>query len=274
MTAEDRLSELMDAATCALDPPIEAILVAGERLGRARRRRRRIAILAGTAAVVLLAGAGVAAGLHGTDLDHDYGAAGQVTRPSQPAQPEPASSAAAPSPVPTGQVPINATAAVRILKRLGSPTWIFGSYEASAPGSLLRVNIDDGYGLAQIFVAVAPAARSGMDPVDCTPQWLAIKAAGSPAGGAVQPSCHELTEPNGDRVMEQILAPAGSNVVIYRVIADRSDGLAVEIAAQNGDPASTVNEVTRALPPLSPYRWMSIATNRAWQLDVPAALAN
>ncbi|MGH3628357.1 MAG: hypothetical protein ACRDRL_13085, partial [Sciscionella sp.] len=56
--AEDRLAQLMDAATRTLDPPIESILTEGVRLGAARRRRRRAAVAGGTAAAVLLAAAG------------------------------------------------------------------------------------------------------------------------------------------------------------------------------------------------------------------------
>src|SRR5215472_1440816 len=62
--AEDGLSEIMDAATRALAPPIDAILAEGERLGRRRRRRRHAAIATGTAVVVLAGGVGVAAAVH------------------------------------------------------------------------------------------------------------------------------------------------------------------------------------------------------------------
>src|SRR5438309_506533 len=120
--AEDRLSELMDAATCALDPPIETLLAGGERLGRARKRRRHIAVASGAAAVVLLAGAGVAVGMRDTGPGDSYGVAGHLTRPSQSTEPIPASPAPSVSPVAPnlfasprgrrpGEVPINATAA-------------------------------------------------------------------------------------------------------------------------------------------------------------------
>ncbi|MBS2965525.1 hypothetical protein KGA66_20920 [Actinocrinis puniceicyclus] len=274
--AEDRLCELMDAATCALDPPIGDILAAGERLGRARRRRRRTLTAAGTAAVVLLTGVGLAAGMRGSDLD-DFDAAGQVSRPTRTALPSPDSGAptaasliAPPSPRPTGDlIPMSPAMAFQILRKL-TPGWHYSTYGSSDSGTLLQVNADDGNGRSHIELLIAPVTDSGMIPVDCTVQRV-TSGAGASRSGYVQPSCTVVTYPNGDKAMEQVLTSPPSRVVIYRVVVDRTDGIAVEITAQNGDPLSST-EATRPLPPLTLNRWAVIALDRQWQLQVPASL--
>ena len=295
--AEDRLSQLMDAATCALDPPIESILAAGERLGRVRRRRRHIAIASGTAAMVLLAGVGVAVGLHDTDPADSYGAAGHVIGPSHVPIPDSLAPTAIPSPVPSptsaglfgfsnlkpkpGEAPINAPAAVTILRKLVAATWTFGAYKPASRGSLLRVNVDDGKGVSQIFVDIAPVAKGGIDPVDCALQGLGLPQATPSSGAKLRPNalgtlseCYtESNTVTGDTAMLEVIAPPASKVVIYRVIVNRPDGVAIEITAQNGDPGSAANEVTRALPPLDVETWGIVASSPMWQPYVSAALA-
>ncbi|HZU54668.1 MAG TPA: hypothetical protein VFA06_02240 [Actinocrinis sp.] len=297
--AEDRLSELMDAATCALDPPIDDILAAGERLGRARKRRRHIAVAAGTAVVVLLAGAGVAVGMGDPDFGGDYDAAGHVNGPSHPAMPipDPLAPSGTTSPVPSptstgpfgfdklkpgpGETPINATAAVNILRKLVAANWKFGDYKPASRGSLLRVDVDDGRGISQIFVGIAPVGSSSMDPVDCSLQGLGLPRA-TPSSGAklgltgLRPISECYVESNtvtGDTAMLEVIAPSASNVVTYRVIVNRRDGVAVEITAQNGDPGSAATEVTRALPPLNVEQWGFIASSPMWQPYVPVSFA-
>lgn len=302
--AEDRLSELMDAATCALDPPIDALLAGGERLGRARKRRRHIAIVAGSAAVVLLGGVGVAAGLRGAGPATSYGVAGHLTGQSHSASPRPAS----PEPSPTlsspafpappgpkpGEVPINAAAALNILRQLVPATWKFGAYQSFSPGWLLRVNVDDGKGVGQISVRVAAVANSGMDPVDCAKQAYQGNAAPSisptsvrrggaspssdpaPPGGSTSntpvPECFvEGIDSGAGNAMVQVITAPPSKVVVDRVIANQATGVAVEIAVQNGDPQS--GAVTRTWPPGGIDKWNGIALDHMWQLYVPASLA-
>lgn len=304
--AEDRLSELMDAATCALDPPIDDILAAGERLGRARKRRRHIAVAAGTAVVVLLAGAGVAVGVGDPDFGGDYDAAGNVTGPRQ-ATPIPDTRAPSelesPNATPTtadlfgfdtvppkpGEVPISATAAVNILRKLVAANWRFGAYKPSSTRSLLQVDVDDGKGLSEISVAIAPVGTSYMSPVDCAKQGFSGPATPSPNPAGLSPTsdpaaakgavaagksgCYVAGYDNGDQVMLEVLTSPQSNVVIDRVIANRSDGIAIEIMAWNGDPTSAYDQVTRAWPPLDVERWADIAVSRMWQPYVSASLA-
>lgn len=286
--AEDRLSELMSAATCALDPPIDAILAAGERLGRARRRRRRATLAAGSAAVVLLAGAGVAAGIHDPDLVGDYDVASHATHSARPIPVQRAPAAVStsspvaetPAAQPTGDLtPIDAQAAVVILRKLVAASWYFGSYPPASPGSVLLVDVDDGQGRAQIFVNVAPSAKSGMDPVDCVLQQARLKAqaqaksytTSSPNGYLA--SCNVVALPNGDTAMEEVITPPHTRIVMDRVVVNRSDGLSVEITAQNGAPGSNGTVVTRPLPPLNPAVWAIVASSRLWQLEVPVAEA-
>jgi hypothetical protein len=304
--AEDRLSELMDAATCALDPPIESLLAGGERLGRARKRRRHIALASGAMAVVLLAGAGVAVGLRDTGPARGYSVAGHQTRPPQSLAPQPASPAQTPSPTGSstfpapharkpGEVPIDATAAINILRELAAKNWQFGTPLPSTPGSLLNVDVDDGKGLAQITVNIAPAANSGMEPADCSRQHLGLPTfSASPTGprwtgGASPPSSPDpapftvtptssecyITQmaTTGDVAMTEVLVSPPSKAVVDRVIAYRADGIAIEITARNGDLKSIGAGVTRVWPPLDDNKWTFIALDPIWQLYVPAALA-
>lgn len=304
--AEDRLSELMDAATCALDPPINDILAAGERLGRARKRRRHIAVAAGTAAVVLLAGAGVAVGVGDPEFAGDYDAAGHVTGPSHQAAQIPDTRAPATLESPTanpttadlfgfdtvppkpGEVPINATAAVNILRKLVAANWKFGAYKPSSTRSLLQVDVDDGKGLSEISVTIAPVGTSYVSPVDCAKQGFSGAATPSSNPDGFSPTsdpaaakgiapakseCYVAGYDTGDRVMLEVLTSPQSNVVIDRVVANRSDGVAIEIMAWNGDPTSAYDHVTRAWPPLDVERWAYIAVSRMWQPYVSASLA-
>lgn len=297
--AEDRLSELMDAATCALDPPISAILAEGERLGRSRRRRRRAAVATGTATVVLLAGAGVAVGLrvmHTTQYDADdavpavHRLSRAPTGPGAESGPEAAASPnsagadassapefATPSPTPTASealVPINSAAAFYILKTRVPADWKYGTYELSTSNtSLLTVDVNDGSGLARIFVAIATTANSGMDPVDCSLQTPLLEGGGKRPTGALPASCAVQHYPDGDQVMAEVLKADPYGEYQYRIIANRADGVALEITAANGDWGNPATEVTRAVPPLTVAAWTQIALDPLWQLMVPVKMA-
>jgi hypothetical protein len=282
MNAEDRLAELMDAATRALNPPIEDILAEGERRGRVRRRRRRAALAGGTAAAVLLAagGAVLAERAEHTPRGITVGAGGAAeaagsaeARPGGPS-PSPRSTVSPAGDAASVQtVPINAIAAANILRRLVGGAWKLGGFAASTPGSVLDVDIEDGLGPARIFVDVAPAAKSGMDPIDCTPQVGLLKGGGPRPVGALPPSCSVETFPNGDRAMVEVLAADTSGEYQYRIIVSRADGVAVEITAANGDWNNPKAAVTRARPPLTPAQWTAIALSAAWQVNVPVTLA-
>jgi hypothetical protein len=279
MNAEDRLSELMDAATRALNPPLEAMLEEGERRGRRRRRIRRAAVAAGTAAVVLLAAGGAALAERATDRpQYNVGLGPVIGKPTAGATPSPrlstpatADSAQTPSPVSTstqGLIPINSAAAVNILKRLVAAKWKFMSYDPTTTGALTFA-VDDGQGLAQIFVAVQPAAASGMDAIDCTEQTALIQGGGKRPVGAVPASCVVRTYTNGDKAMQEVLKADAYGQYQYRIIVSRADGVAVEITAANGSWQSAATEVTRPRPPLSAAQWTTVALNPAWQPRMP-----
>jgi len=282
--AEDRLSALMDAATRALAPPVESILAEGERLGRRRRRRRRAAIATGTAALVLVGGAGTVAGVRLARTDHqqnpNLGAAAIVQRTSRaPTSASPAPTAAPSAVLPAtptapstdGVEPINSETAVKLLKLNGAADWKFGSYHPknNNPASLLNVDVEDGRGLARIFIAIGSTTDSGMDPADCSFQAKLLQDVKGRPTGAPPASCNVRTLPNGDKVMQEVLRADQYGEYQYRVIAYRADGVALEITAANGDDQKSVTEVTRATPPLSLPQWTSIALDRSWQLVVP-----
>jgi hypothetical protein len=284
--AEDRLSELMDAATRALHPPVDAILAEGERLGRSRRRRRRTAVATGTAAVMLLAGAGAAAGLRLTrTAQYDAADAAHVlhrpsTAPTGSATlTPPASGDATPSPAPTARTPaaalapITATAAVNILRMKVSAAWKYGTYSQSSSGmSLLSVDVDDGKGLARVFVAIGRTKQSGLDPIDCKLQASLLANGGKRPTGAPPTSCVVQHYPNGDVVMQEVLQADPYGEYQYRIIADRADGIAMEITAANGDWSAASTEVTRITPPLNVAQWTAVALDPIWQLEVSAKL--
>lgn len=276
--AEDRLSELMDAATRALHPPVDAILAEGERLGRYRRRRRRTAVATGTAAVMLLAGAGAAAGLR-LSRPAPYDAADAAHVLHRPSTAPKNTADATPSPSPTAQAPvkalapITATAAVNILRMKVPATWKYGAYPQSNSGmSLLNIDVDDGKGLARVFVAIGNSKQSGMDPIDCKLQAALLASGGKRPPGAPATNCVVRHYPNGDQVMQEVLRADPYGEYQYRIIADRADGVALEITAANGDWSAASTEVTRATPPLTVEQLTAIALDPIWQLEVPAKL--
>jgi len=286
--AEDRLAELMDAATRALNPPLEPILAEAERRGRVRRRRRRAALAGGTVAAVLLAAGGTVVGVRATS-SRPVDVTGNVPTPSRTATalsearppatvPNTGSVSASPSPnakTPPGQgtVPINSTAAVKILRQLVAAKWAFGTYSQGGADSLLDVDVDDGKGLAHIFVGVAPASNPGMDPIDCSLQAPLLKGGGTRPAGAPPPSCNISKTANGDMVMAEVLKADAYGDYEYRVITSRNDGVAVEITAANGDFSNRKTEMTRVAPPLSLGAWVAVALSRMWRLDVAVSLA-
>ncbi|MGH3416887.1 MAG: hypothetical protein ACRDVE_20245, partial [Actinocrinis sp.] len=170
--------------------------------------------------------------------------------------------------VPT--VPINAKAAVAILKSLTPSGWFYGPYLPAKPGSLLQVDVNDGKGLSQVFVAIATDANSGMDPISCGK--LNTGTVLSQKSGYVPPICNIVAYGNGDSAMQQVVASADGEKV-YRIIVSRSDGIALEITAANGDGTNAKTAVTRTSPPLTVDKWTAIALSRTWQLRVPATLS-
>jgi hypothetical protein len=282
--AEDRLSALMDAATRALAPPVESILAEGERLGRRRRRRRRAAIATGTAALVLVGGIGTVAGVRLARTDHqqnpNLGAAAVVQHASRaPTSASPAATAAPSQVLPAtptapstdGVQPINSQTAVELLRLNGAAGWKFGSYNPynQRTASLLNVDVDDGQGLARIFIAIGSTAKSGMDPADCSLQAKMLQDVKARPIGAPPASCTVRTLPNGDKVMQEVLRADQYGQYQYRVVAYRADGVAMEITAANGDVQKSGTELTRVTPPLSLPQWTAIALDRSWQLVVP-----
>jgi hypothetical protein len=171
-------------------------------------------------------------------------------------------------------VPINATAALFILKARVPAYWKYGTYAVSTSNnSLLSVDVDDGGGLARIFVAIAAAAKSGMDPIDCSLQTPLLQGGGKRPVGALPASCTVQSYPNGDQVMQEVLKADPYGEYQYRIIANRADGVALEITAANGDWANPATEVTRAVPPLTVAAWTDIALDPLWQLQVPVKMA-
>ena len=290
MNAEDRLAELMDSATRALTPPLEAMLEEGERRGRRRRRIRRTALAGSTAAVVLLAAGGAALAERATER-YDVGGHSASTRtasaetsPTSPVSPSsaPASTDAAVSPataLPQRLVPLNAAVAAGILKQSVGATWKFGSYDPTSTGTL-TFTADDGLGLFQISVTVSTTAAmaamtaKGVDPIDCSLQGALIKGGGPRPANAIPVGCNVAVFSNGDRVMQEVLNANAYGVYQYRVVADRTDGVAVELAVSNGSLSSPAAKFTRTDPPLTLSVWTVFATNHAWQPRVPTSLTD
>jgi hypothetical protein len=275
VTPEDRLAALMEAAVTDLDPPVGEILAEAERRGRRLRRRRRTVLAVVSAGAVLLTAAGVGAGLRLTG-PHEVGVADYSdTGPPTSAAPStvPASPSPSPSPMPPTKpsVPIAITPAdeLAILHKL-LPSWTFSNLDTPSPTQVdLWLNGDDGKGEFTLFIGVASAADSGMDPADCAQQGLPIVDV-KIAAAAIQQGCSQVTTTGGDTVMEEVVGAVHTGGYYqYRVIAYRADGLAVEIEATDG--VSSSGTVTRAAPPLNPALWGAIATDSAWKPTVRAA---
>jgi hypothetical protein len=277
MNAEDRLAELMEAATRALTPPLEAMLEEGERRGRRRRRIRRTALAGGTAAVVLLAAGGVALAKRATERYDVAGSSASARTLSAIASPTPrlptADAAVSPATVPPQRlVPLNAAVAAGILKQSVGANWKFVSYDAKSTGTL-AFTADDGQGLFQISVTVATAAAAGgLDPIDCSLQIALIKGGGPRPANAVPASCSVAVFSNGDKVMQEVLRANAYGVYQYRVIAHRTDGVVVEFDVSNGSLTSPATRFTRANPPLALGVWTVFAVDQVWQPRVPVSL--
>ena len=85
--------------------------------------------------------------------------------------------------------------------------------------------------------------------------------------------CYVIGTDKGDTAMAEVLVSPPSKVVLDRVVAYRSDGIAVEITVENGAPKGTIDGVvTRVWPPLDASEWAYVALNPIWQLYVPAPL--
>jgi hypothetical protein len=78
---------------------------------------------------------------------------------------------------------------------------------------------------------------------------------------------------NGDKVMQEVLKANAYGVYQYRVIADRTDGVAVELDVSNGSLSGPGTKFTRADPPLSLGVWTVFAVDQVWQPRVPSDLA-
>lgn len=272
MTPEDRLTALMEAAVADLAPPVRDILAGAELRGRRLRRRRRIVLAVASAGAVLVTGTGVDVGLRLTASDQIGVAGYRETATATPSATASATPSATPSATAfTSLVPINAAAELAILRKLLSP-WSITKPAAKGSGRAgLWVTGNDGKGEFTLFVGVASTADSGMDPADCAQQGLLTKSAVN-AAGAAQPGCTQLRTDTGDTITQEVVGAVHSGgYYLYRVIAHRADGVAVEIEVSDGIAAT--GAVTRATPPLDPGLWSAIVTDPAWRLEVPAAEA-
>ena len=298
MTPEDRLTALMEAAVTDLDPPVGQILAEAERRGRRLRRRRHVMLAVAAAGAVLLTAAGLGAGLRLTS-SQQVGVAGYQESGAARVSPEPsgapsggartgagsawesvaasgsgAASGAGSAPGASGVkslVPITPAAEFAILRKL-LPSWVFTDPSGpSATQADLWVHGNDGKGEFTVFVGVASAAKSGMDPADCAQQGLPSIDVNEPAG-VTGPGCSLVKTQPGDLVMEEVVGGVhAGGYYQYRVIAYRADGVAVEITASDG--IADTGVVTRSAPPLTPQQWAALVTDPVWQLEVPAAEA-
>ncbi len=311
MNAEDRLAELMDAATRALDPPLEAMLEEGVRRGRVRRRRRRFAVAGGTAAAVLLtAGAVAFAARDGDGPRLDVGGPGTVSgAPTATAPPRSSgtslgsASGAATGGASPSLVPLNSLAAAAILRQLVGTSLTLVSVEpsditakaagvavlgttaaagsaasgamgtGSAADSTTGMVVRDGEGLAQIFVTVVNAKIDPAEALDCAKQAALLKGGGVRPSGAPVPSCSVQTLADGAVVMQEVLRSEANGVYQIRVVAARTDGVTVAITAANGILIPASAKYTRPVPPLSLDAWTTVALNRLWQPEVSLVLA-
>jgi hypothetical protein len=262
LTPEEQLATLMEAVVGDLAPPLGEILAGAERRGRRLKRQRRIVLAIGAAGVAILSAVGVDAGLHLTGSTA-LGVASQAT--ATPGTPHPTGEASA-------VLPIDYSAEILILHTLLPTSWTF-SEARDAQDANLWITMDDGKGPFSVYIDVASASDSRMDPVNCTLQGLPTLAASAlTESGAQHEGCALQVFPNGDKAMEEAVGMvAAGGYYQYRIIVGRADGVAVEIEASDG--LAQAGKVTRTAPPLTLAQWTQIARDRLWQLEIPEAAA-
>ena len=279
MLNDGEIAELLQRAAADLHPAVDVLVSRAERQGR-RRRRWRIAGIAGGNALAVMAVAALA-----------YTASSH--QPSVPARPVPglaagASNSSRPAPRPTpgptpgttpspgksapSQHPMTQRQMLRLLRSLlpagSSLSIVPPPYGATGRGSL-EVDYNDGQGEADIMLDVTAfttvsttPTSSAVIPLTCPhPLWTNE---GTRPAGALPISCQVRHVPGigleRDAVMyADSFGFYGINIYLYR--ADHTE---VFIQVGNGyfDPA--LPHVDRARPPGSMALWETVVQNPAW----------
>jgi hypothetical protein len=277
MLNDAEIAELLQRAAADLHPAVEVLVSRAERQGR-RRRRWRIAGIAGGNALAVTAVAALAY----TTASH---------QPSLPARPVPgltagASSSSRPAPRPSpspgttpspgksapSQHPMTQRQMLSLLRSMlpagSSLSIVPPPYGATGPGSL-EVDYNDGQGKAAIILDVTAFTKvsttptsSAVIPLTCPhPLWTNE---GTRPAGALPISCQVRHVPGigleRDAVMyADSFGFYGINIYLYR--ADHTE---VFIQVGNGYPDPALPHVDRARPPGSMALWEAVVQNPAW----------
>ncbi|GAA0700809.1 hypothetical protein GCM10010193_64490 [Kitasatospora atroaurantiaca] len=251
MDLEHELTRLLEDSVDGMAVPVHTIVAEATVRGRRFRIRRRLQTAAAALSVAALVGTGAVIG-----LPH---------RP--PAAPTaPAVSAPMPSAMPTtSATPTTSDRIAKILSDLLPPGTSLRQYSkvtVSAHTITFDVEYDDGQGgPVAVWVTLESRRPTGEAP-DCE---NALE-----AGDIDRLSCKDAVTTDGtDVVVKRTMSGAG--VIAFECSFHPRDGVVVVITASNGtidnptEPGQRMT-ATRAVPPLTPSAWSTVAESPRWQL--------
>jgi hypothetical protein len=283
MNVEEGMAALFERATMDLEPRVEAMAGAGERLGRRLRTRRRVRMVVGSTAAVAVVAAGVAVGFHQAQPPPISGLSGVGHETSPPAAPSLAPAPAAPpapgpksstAATPTYSQPVASRSATMrapaqmtlqdmldALRRL-LPAGAVLTHPTANPyaAEWLEVDYNDGKGAVDIIVVVSPGKAPNPATVCPNPLW---KDEGIRPKGALPISCQMRTLPDGSGERDAVNYADSAGFYGYSVYVERRDGVEVLIQVGNGI-NHTTPQVDRAVPPGTMAQWAAIAENPVW----------
>jgi hypothetical protein len=242
---DDALARLLrGAAELTPGTPGELLADAGERLGRRRVVRRRIAVILGASAVLAVAGLSVAAPFHSGSGDVRVVAAPQPS--TTPARQES-------TPV-SGQFMIDTLAALLPPGKI-EDTHGEGFDAQKGMGPMVRLVYDDGRGASAITLAISRLE---------SPQAAQTKGAQCPEPAEPTDSCARTVAKDGSVLVFRKIGPApgGPPTTSWQMVWTGTDGRQVGLVELNSPTAGP--PLTRAEPPLSAEQLAAIVTSPAW----------
>lgn len=270
MQHDPELDELFDAVR-QLNPPVAEMVAESHRLGRRRRRHRRLRIAGAALTVTALAGTGLVEW-----APQRTAPAVTVAADTPPATPSTAPTSSAPA-EPT--VPITQPAMLQILTDLlppGSRLTRFdpevAKYGDDAGLKSFEVRMDDGQGAADLNVLIN---RQGnlYGPFDCGE--LATADLGERLPGMLPQSCRSEQLPDGGILHTTTGRVTSQGLYTVWARVDRADGVMVVISVGNGHVKEGGAGWTRSrlVPPIGLDRLATMVTSPKWQFQVPQSTA-
>jgi len=267
---EHQLSELFEAASSRLVPPVEEILETSTALGR-RLRRRRTAVTATAALGVVGIACGVAFGVNHLGIDTHA----RVTA----AEPQATDRAASASALPSTPSRTSASAAGTVVgaapnrsPQAGVPLLeqLLAAYPGrvdpvgSASIGVADVVYDDGHGAVEIIASVQnDTATMRSEGAFTCDDFIGIDEGRRPAD-APAPSCTQKIVSGGRPETVIVTANDGAGFYDYEVSLFATDNLVISLTVGNGVPQGSTVDVTRTVPPLTLAEIEGIVADPGW----------